>query len=177
MKRLERPSHRRDGPKRNHRRCRGCDGASREFVNVRTPRGTCCAHGDAVGVASAMPAAPENTVTAIRPSPVNVAKGDLVDLRRPIQATRRPDNATVADRVQGPQLAQVQGLPRCRLTEIEAWPPLLRILSHELRGSLHGICGWVALAESGALPSDRIPRALRIIRRNVEGLSDLVETL
>src|SRR5690606_2731467 len=58
-----------------------------------------------------------------------------------------------------------------------AWPPMLRTLSHELRGSLNGIRGWVALAESGALPSDRLPRALGIIRRNVDALWSLVETM
>lgn len=59
----------------------------------------------------------------------------------------------------------------------ESWPPLLRVLSHELRGSLNGIRGWIALAESGTIEAERVPRALSIIRRNVDSLATLVETL
>jgi len=59
----------------------------------------------------------------------------------------------------------------------ESWPPLLSTLSHELRGSLNAIRGWAAVAESGALPSDRIPRAFRVIKRNAESLAKLVDTL
>jgi hypothetical protein len=58
----------------------------------------------------------------------------------------------------------------------ESWPPL-STLSHELRGSLNAIRGWAAVAESGALPSDRLPRAFRVIKRNAESLARLVDTL
>ena len=59
----------------------------------------------------------------------------------------------------------------------ESWPPLLSTLSHELRGSLNAIQGWAAVAESGALPSDRIPGAIRVIKRNAASLAGLVNTL
>lgn len=59
----------------------------------------------------------------------------------------------------------------------ESWPPLLSTLSHELRGSLNAIRGWAAVAESGALPSDRIPRAFKVIQRNAESLAGIVDTL
>jgi pimeloyl-ACP methyl ester carboxylesterase len=49
------------------------------------------------------PAAPEGI--AIRPFRINVADGDLIDLRRRIVATRWPERETVADRSQGVQLA------------------------------------------------------------------------
>ena len=48
-------------------------------------------------------AAPEGI--AIRPFRINVADGDLIDLRRRIVATRWPERETVADRSQGVQLA------------------------------------------------------------------------
>jgi signal transduction histidine kinase len=60
---------------------------------------------------------------------------------------------------------------------VEPWPSLLTTLSHELRSSLNAIRGWVALAEGGSLPADRIPRALTIIGRNAESLSAVVENL
>ena len=59
----------------------------------------------------------------------------------------------------------------------DAWPPLLSTLSHELRGSLNAIRGWAAVAENGSLPSDRIPRAIRVIKRNADSLSALIDTL
>jgi hypothetical protein len=59
----------------------------------------------------------------------------------------------------------------------ESWPPLLSTLSHELRGSLNAIQGWAAVAESGALPSDRIPGAFMEIKRNAASLAGLVITV
>ena len=47
---------------------------------------------------------------AIRPFHVNIAQGQLVDLRRRIAATRWPDKETVADQSQGAQLAKLQTL-------------------------------------------------------------------
>ena len=43
--------------------------------------------------------------TAIRPFQVNVPEAELTDLRRRINATRWPDEETVADASQGVQLA------------------------------------------------------------------------
>jgi nitrogen-specific signal transduction histidine kinase len=78
-----------------------------------------------------------------------------------------------------PYLVCAQPIPRRRRLDVvaESWPPLLTMLSHELRGSLNAIRGWVAIAESGPLPSDSIPRAFSIIKRNAESLSRLVENL
>jgi signal transduction histidine kinase len=59
----------------------------------------------------------------------------------------------------------------------ETWPPMLTLLSHELRGSLHAIRGWASMAQTGALPADRMPQALEIISRNAESLSRLVESV
>jgi signal transduction histidine kinase len=59
----------------------------------------------------------------------------------------------------------------------DAWPPMLTALSHELRGSLNAIRGWVSMAEGGALPSERIPKVFGIIGRNADNLWRLVETL
>jgi signal transduction histidine kinase len=58
-----------------------------------------------------------------------------------------------------------------------AWPPLLSTLSHELRGSLNAIRGWAAVAENGSLPSDRIPRAVSVIKQNADSLAALIDTL
>src|SRR5262249_10686155 len=47
---------------------------------------------------------------AIRPFRVNVPQAALADLRRRIAATRWPDQETVDDSLQGPQLATMQAL-------------------------------------------------------------------
>jgi pimeloyl-ACP methyl ester carboxylesterase len=49
---------------------------------------------------------------AIRPFKVKIPEKDLVDLRRRIAATRWPDKETVADQLQGAQLAKLQALVR-----------------------------------------------------------------
>jgi pimeloyl-ACP methyl ester carboxylesterase len=49
---------------------------------------------------------------AIRPFQVNVRDADLTDLRRRIEATRWPEQETVADDSQGVQLATIQKLAR-----------------------------------------------------------------
>ena len=54
---------------------------------------------------------------------------------------------------------------------------MLTTLSHELRGSLNAIRGWVSMVQKGALPSDGIPRVFSIIGRNADNLWRLVETL
>src|SRR5712671_1157793 len=50
--------------------------------------------------------------TGIRPFQVHVPEAALVDLRRRIAETRRPDKETVADQSQGAQLAKLQALVR-----------------------------------------------------------------
>ena len=57
------------------------------------------------------------------------------------------------------------------------WPPFLSTLSHELRGSLNAIRGWAAVAANGSLPSDRIPRAVKVIKQNAESLAALIDML
>ena len=60
---------------------------------------------------------------------------------------------------------------------VDRWPPFLTTLSHELRGPLTAILGWVQMAESGKLDPDRLSRALRVIGRNAASASDLIENL
>lgn len=77
--------------------------------------------GGAVPIRTAVPAtitglspASERTSTtdSLRPFEVHVPEEELVELRRRLQATRWPDEETVADRSQGPQLSQLQELVR-----------------------------------------------------------------
>jgi pimeloyl-ACP methyl ester carboxylesterase len=59
------------------------------------------------------------TAVEIRPFRVEVPEEDLVELRRRIQATRWPEQETVADRSQGVQLATMQALARYWETEYD----------------------------------------------------------
>jgi pimeloyl-ACP methyl ester carboxylesterase len=52
------------------------------------------------------------STATIRPFKVHVPNADLKDLRKRIQATRWPDQETVADRSQGAKLTTLQGLVR-----------------------------------------------------------------
>ena len=52
------------------------------------------------------------TAPAVRPFRVEVPQADLDELRQRLAATRWPDRETVADRSQGPKLAEVQDLVR-----------------------------------------------------------------
>jgi pimeloyl-ACP methyl ester carboxylesterase len=68
----------------------------------------------AAGAASLFPAYPASAVTReeIRPFRVDVPEGELIDLRRRINATRWPEKETVADETQGVPLATLQELVR-----------------------------------------------------------------
>lgn len=57
--------------------------------------------------------------TEIRPFEVDVPQADLDELRRRIQATRWPEQETVADQSQGVQLATMQELVRYWGTEYD----------------------------------------------------------
>ena len=57
--------------------------------------------------------------TAIRPFHVNVPEAELIELRQRINATRWPEQETVADASQGVQLATVQKLARYWATEYD----------------------------------------------------------
>jgi hypothetical protein len=48
----------------------------------------------------------------VRPFHIDVPEGDLVDLRRRIEATQWPEKETVEDQSQGPRLATMQALAR-----------------------------------------------------------------
>src|ERR1051325_6794724 len=61
-------------------------------------------------------AAEENT---IRPFQIDVPEDELVDLRRRIEATRRPEKETVEDQSQGPRLETMQALARYWATEYD----------------------------------------------------------
>ena len=52
------------------------------------------------------------TATNIRTFEIDFSEDDLADLRRRIQATRWPEQETVADQSQGVQLATIQALAR-----------------------------------------------------------------
>jgi signal transduction histidine kinase len=52
---------------------------------------------------------------------------------------------------------------------------VLLTLTHEIRGPLTAICGWVSLMQAGHLPSQQFPRALQIIAHNASRLSSLVD--
>jgi signal transduction histidine kinase len=54
---------------------------------------------------------------------------------------------------------------------------MLTTLSHELRGPLNAVRGWLSMIENGSLPLDKIPRAVAIIRQNADSVSRLVECL
>ena len=64
-----------------------------------------------LAIPSAVVAA-ESSDTTIRPFRVKVPEADLTDLLRRLAATRWPDQETVADHSQGPQLSEVQELVR-----------------------------------------------------------------
>src|SRR5260370_40388149 len=49
---------------------------------------------------------------AIRPFQANFPETELTELRRRINATKRPERETVTDATQGVQLATIQALPR-----------------------------------------------------------------
>jgi signal transduction histidine kinase len=84
-----------------------------------------------------------------------------------IPRRRRRDRETL----QSPQRAERA------LRSAEGSPSFVTTLSHELRGPLTAIRGWAAMAEMGAIPADRYPAALKVIGRNAETLTRLIETL
>ena len=53
----------------------------------------------------------------------------------------------------------------------------LAVLSHELRGPLSAIAGWVHLLRSGEVPPSGVARALATIERNTRSQTQLVEDL
>src|SRR5260370_41564291 len=57
--------------------------------------------------------------TAIRPFRVNVPEAELSELRRRINATKRPERETVTDASQGVQLVTIQALERYWATEYD----------------------------------------------------------
>jgi pimeloyl-ACP methyl ester carboxylesterase len=61
----------------------------------------------------------ETTPTAVRPFRFNVPEAELTELRRRINATKWPERETVADALQGVQLATIQELARYWATEYD----------------------------------------------------------
>ena len=61
--------------------------------------------------------------------------------------------------------------------DFRAWPSLLTTLSHEFRGPLTAICGWVHMAQKTALPPATLSRALMVIGRNAASLSDMIDNV
>jgi pimeloyl-ACP methyl ester carboxylesterase len=66
----------------------------------------------ATATATPHDSAPATAADAIRPFEIHVPEEELADLRRRITATRWPDQETVSDHSQGPQLAALQELVR-----------------------------------------------------------------
>jgi pimeloyl-ACP methyl ester carboxylesterase len=60
-----------------------------------------------------------STMTEVRPFSIDVPEEELVELRRRVAATRRPDKETVADQSQGVQLATIQELARYWATDYD----------------------------------------------------------
>ena len=72
------------------------------------------------------------------------------------------------------------GLVRERTAHAEASrikDEFLATLSHELRTPLNAVLGWVGMIESGAVPPDKVPRALSTISRNARAQAQLVDDL
>src|SRR5689334_1960716 len=94
------------------------------------------------------------TDLAVRPFRIDVPEEELVDLRRPVAATRWPDRETVTDQSQGVQLAKIQPLVRYWGTEYD-WRKDARrrhaLLAHEHRGVFLA----VLLGGMGAQPLQR----------------------
>ena len=68
--------------------------------------------------------------------------------------------------------------PAARLSSnVRRWPPVLVTLSHEFRGPLTAISGWAQMAAQGALPPEKMSRALTVIVRNATTLSKMIENL
>ena len=90
---------------------------------------------------------------------------------RPLGNRRRQDS--LAD---SPLTARAS-LPSGSLSTRHGVEPWVATLSHEFRGPLQAISGWAQLAGKGALPSNRLPLALDLIRQNAATLSSMIEKL
>jgi two-component sensor histidine kinase len=58
-----------------------------------------------------------------------------------------------------------------------SWPSVLKTLSHEFRGPLTAIRGWVHLAGCDTLRPETLSHALEVIAHNAEHFLDMVENL
>lgn len=67
--------------------------------------------------------------------------------------------------------------PSSVVQDFRAWPSLLTTLSHECRGPLTAICGWVHMAQKTALPPATLSRALMVIGRNAASLADMIDNV
>ena len=77
--------------------------------------------------------------------------------------------------VVSPSIRLIPARDRRRQNAEIASNEVLLTLTHEIRGPLTAICGWVSLMQAGHLPSQQFPRALQIIAHNASRLSSLVD--
>lgn len=77
--------------------------------------------------------------------------------------------------VVSPSIRLIPARDRRRQNAELASNEVLLTLTHEIRGPLTAICGWVSLMQAGHLPSQQFPRALQIIAHNASRLSSLVD--
>jgi two-component sensor histidine kinase len=89
----------------------------------------------------------------------------------------RPPNRRLRARIEKSPETCLDSAARSVIRGVEPWPPFLMTLSHELRGPLTAIRGWVQMAEKGALAPEKMSEALTVIGRNAASLSDLIESL
>jgi PAS domain S-box-containing protein len=59
----------------------------------------------------------------------------------------------------------------------QAKDEFLATVSHELRTPLTAMVGWIRMLRTGALPADKIERAMEVLDRNVRSQAQLIEDL
>ena len=84
-------------------------------------------------------------------------------------------NRAAASAAVSPSIRLIPARDRRRQNAEVASNEVLLTLTHEIRGPLTAICGWVSLMQAGHLPSQQFPRALQIIAHNASRLSSLVD--
>ena len=85
------------------------------------------------------------------------------------------NRAAASAAVVSPSIRLIPARDRRRQNAELASNEVLLTLTHEIRGPLTAICGWVSLMQAGHLPSQQFPRALHIIAHNASRLSSLVD--
>ena len=85
------------------------------------------------------------------------------------------NRAAVPRGVVSPSIRLIPARDRRKQSAEVASNEVLLTLTHEIRGPLTAISGWVSLMQAGHLPSQQFPRALQIIAHNASRLSSLID--